>query len=64
MKVVTPFLGRIVSRNKDAYKYLNESVRKFPEGKAFMDILKKVGYNNVSVKKLTLGVCTIYCAIK
>jgi demethylmenaquinone methyltransferase / 2-methoxy-6-polyprenyl-1,4-benzoquinol methylase len=64
MNVITPFFGRLLSKNKDAYQYLNESVSKFPEGKAFMEILKKVGYNNVSSKKLTLGVCTIYCAIK
>jgi demethylmenaquinone methyltransferase / 2-methoxy-6-polyprenyl-1,4-benzoquinol methylase len=64
MNVITPFFGRIFSRNKEAYQYLNESVSKFPEGKAFMEVLRKTGFKSVTCKKLTLGVCSVYCAIK
>jgi demethylmenaquinone methyltransferase / 2-methoxy-6-polyprenyl-1,4-benzoquinol methylase len=64
MNVVTPFFGKLFSKNKEAYQYLNQSVSKFPEGKAFMGILRKCGFENVTCKKLTLGVCSIYCAVK
>ncbi|MEJ7672152.1 MAG: class I SAM-dependent methyltransferase [Chitinophagaceae bacterium] len=54
----------MVSKNKDAYKYLNESVQKFPEGNEFVQILKKLGYKNASCKTLSLGISSIYCGEK
>lgn len=61
---IAPFIGRIVSQNKNAYQYLNESVQKFPEGKQFVEILEKLGYKNASCKTLSLGISSIYCAEK
>ena len=39
MGIVAPGIGSIFSKNRDAYQYLHDSVQKFPEGKAFTDIL-------------------------
>lgn len=64
MDAVTPFVVNIFSKNKTAYKYLNESVKKFPEGKTFLNILNKVGFIKTSQIKLTLGICSIYCGRK
>ncbi len=64
LNVITPWVGRLVSKNKDAYKYLNESVQKFPEGNEFVQILKKLGYKNASCKTLSLGISSIYCGEK
>jgi demethylmenaquinone methyltransferase/2-methoxy-6-polyprenyl-1,4-benzoquinol methylase len=64
MNVVTPFLGKLFSSNKKAYEYLNQSVQKFPEGKAFEHILQSIGYKNTTRKPLTLGICTIYTGEK
>ena len=63
-KHMIPFIGKIVSRNKQAYSYLPESVSAFPSGKDFLDILEKVGMKNVSQRSLTFGVATIYTAEK
>jgi demethylmenaquinone methyltransferase/2-methoxy-6-polyprenyl-1,4-benzoquinol methylase len=64
MKFVTPYIGRLVSRNNEAYQYLNNSVQHFPERKTFIHILNKLGYRNAFYKTLSLGICTSYCGEK
>jgi len=64
MNIVTPGLGRIFSRSKNAYQYLNDSVQKFPEGKDFTDIMNKTGFKNISFQRLSFGICTIYIGEK
>ena len=64
LKLIGWGIGRWVSKNKEAYRYLNDSVRAFPEGDDFLRILEKVGYVNTSKRTLSMGICTIYCAKK
>ena len=64
MKYITPKIGKIIAKNNDAYKYLNNSILQFPEKDNFIHILKQSAYRNAFYKTLTLGVCTIYCAEK
>lgn len=64
MKIVAPNMGKLFSKNRNAYKYLDESIQKFPEGKNFTSILDNLGYNNSYFKSLSLGICSIYCGTK
>jgi demethylmenaquinone methyltransferase / 2-methoxy-6-polyprenyl-1,4-benzoquinol methylase len=64
MKVVAPNMGKLFSKNKSAYKYLDESIQKFPEGKNFVSILDTIGYQNTYYKPQSLGICSIYCGSK
>jgi len=64
LNVITPWIGKLVSKNKTAYRYLNDSVQKFPEGKDFVEILNKLGYKNASCKTLSLGISSIYSGEK
>ena len=64
MKIVAPSMGKLFSKNRNAYKYLDESIKKFPEGKNFTSILDQVGYRNTYYKPLSLGICSIYCGEK
>ena len=64
MRIVTPGIGRLISKNREAYKYLNDSVQKFPEGNDFLTIMNDVGYTATYLKQLTGGICTIYCGSK
>ena len=64
LRVVAPGIGKMVSGSLDAYKYLNDSVNAFPEGKAFTAILDKTGFKETYFKKLSFGICTIYCGTK
>ena len=64
LKVIAPLIGRVISKNKNAYQYLNESVQSFPEGNDFVQILNKLGYKNASCKTLSIGISSIYCGEK
>ncbi len=64
MKFITPNVGKLFSKNRNAYQYLDESINKFPEGKIFTGILDKLGYKNTYTKSLSLGICSIYCGEK
>jgi demethylmenaquinone methyltransferase/2-methoxy-6-polyprenyl-1,4-benzoquinol methylase len=64
MGIVAPGMGKIFSKNRDAYQYLHDSVQKFPEGKAFTDILNQTGFKENTCKRLSLGICSIYTGIK
>jgi len=64
MKVVAPMMGRLFSKNRNAYKYLDESIKKFPEGKNFTQILDSLGYRNTYCKPQSAGICSIYCGEK
>ena len=64
LTLIAPMIGRVISKNKNAYQYLNDSVQKFPEGKDFVQILNKLGYKNASCKTLSLGISSIYCGEK
>jgi demethylmenaquinone methyltransferase/2-methoxy-6-polyprenyl-1,4-benzoquinol methylase len=64
MNFVTPSMGKLFSKSKNAYQYLNDSVQKFPEGKNFITILERSGFSNTSFKRLSLGICTIYIGEK
>lgn len=64
MNSVAPGFGKLFSKNRNAYKYLDESIRKFPEGKNFTAILDNLGYTNTICKPLSFGICSIYCGVK
>lgn len=64
MKIICPNIGKLFSKNRNAYKYLDESIQKFPEGKNFTQILDNLGYSNTYCKPLSLGICSIYCGSK
>jgi len=59
-----PLIGRLVSRNYQAYRYLPDSIRFFPSGRHFLDILDKIGMRNSQQVILTLGVASVYIAEK
>ena len=64
MNIVAPGIGKIFSKNRNAYKYLDESIKKFPEGENFTTILDNLGYTNTYCKPLSFGICSLYCGIK
>lgn len=64
MKVVAPAMGKLFSKNRNAYKYLDESIKKFPESKNFTQILDSLGYRNTYCKPQSAGICSIYCGEK
>jgi len=61
---ILPFVGNIVSKHKDAYSYLNQSVEDFPCGDDFKQLIDNAGFKNTGYKELTFGIATLYCGDK
>lgn len=61
---VLPFIGKLISKDEHAYAYLPESVRIFPDGKKFVELMQYAGYKNIQCKPLTFGISTIYIGEK
>ncbi len=61
---MVPFIGRLVSKDHSAYRYLPESVSQFPDGKDFVYCLEKTGFTKAKEYRQTFGIATIYLGIK
>lgn len=61
---VLPLVGRIISRDRAAYTYLPQSVEAFPEGDAFLGIMRGRGFSQCRAAQLTGGVATLYMGRK
>lgn len=61
-RIVMPFIGRLISKDDSAYTYLPATMAAFPQGEIMEGILKKAGFREVSFKRFTFGICTMYIA--
>ena len=61
---ILPLFGRLFSKDKDAYRYLPDSVMKFPDNEEFLKLLIHAGCSDTHQVKLTGGVASIYTGIK
>ena len=61
---ILPFIGGIVSKDKNAYTYLPDSVSAFPSGNNFLIELNKVGFKESKHIPLSFGIVSLYIAIK
>ena len=57
-----PFIGKLISKDNSAYAYLPASVERFPKPKAFLELLAQHGLIRGTVRPLTFGIATLYCA--
>ncbi len=57
---VIPALGRIVTGDADAYRYLVESIRQFPKPTAFADMIRTAGFSRVSFEAMSGGIVTLH----
>jgi demethylmenaquinone methyltransferase/2-methoxy-6-polyprenyl-1,4-benzoquinol methylase len=59
-----PRIGNLVSKHKDAYTYLNQSVEDFPYGDKFLSMMKTAGFTNLKMRPLTFGIAMLYIGDK
>ena len=57
---VIPAVGRAVTGDAEAYRYLVESIRKFPRPEKFADMIRAAGLRRVSFQPLTGGVVALH----
>ena len=55
-----PFFGRIVAKDADSYRYLHESIRRFPSQRELARRLREAGFANVAWRDMTLGVVALH----
>lgn len=61
---VLPFIGKIISKDKEAYTYLPESVNEFDEKIDLPELLTKAGFSNIQTFSLTFGIVQVVIAEK
>jgi demethylmenaquinone methyltransferase/2-methoxy-6-polyprenyl-1,4-benzoquinol methylase len=61
---ILPFAGGLISGSSGAYRYLPDSVYKFPGPCEFSDKIRTAGFGGVEFIPLTFGVCGIHSATK
>jgi demethylmenaquinone methyltransferase/2-methoxy-6-polyprenyl-1,4-benzoquinol methylase len=57
---VIPKLGGWVAGDEEAYRYLVESIRKFPDQERFAGIVRSAGFERVQYRNLTGGIAALH----
>ncbi len=57
---VIPRLGQWAAGDADSYRYLVESIRRFPNQETFANLSRKAGFARVSYRNLTGGIAAIH----
>lgn len=61
---ILPAIGKIVSKDKEAYTYLPESVNEFDAKINLIELFKDAGFREVEIKTLSFGIVQITIAYK
>ncbi|CAN2041251.1 Ubiquinone/menaquinone biosynthesis C-methyltransferase UbiE [Candidatus Magnetomoraceae bacterium gMMP-15] len=61
---IMPLLGELLVGSRNAYTYLPESIRMFPLPDKLSNILKNIGFSNVSYQRLTNGIAVVHLGEK
>lgn len=62
--LIMPALGKIISKDSSAYKYLPATMEAFPQGEEMEGIIGKTGFEEVKFRRFTFGLSTLYTARK
>jgi demethylmenaquinone methyltransferase/2-methoxy-6-polyprenyl-1,4-benzoquinol methylase len=57
---VIPAIGQAVAGDREAYQYLVESIRRFPDQGALARLMEGAGFSRVSVTNFSGGVCALH----
>jgi demethylmenaquinone methyltransferase/2-methoxy-6-polyprenyl-1,4-benzoquinol methylase len=57
-----PILGGLVTGDSASYRYLVESIRRFPDQKTFMGLIENAGFERARYRNLTGGIAALHSA--
>jgi len=57
---VLPWLGEKLTNSADSYRYLAESIRRFPNQETLAEMLKRAQFSSVRWENLSAGICAIH----
>ena len=63
LKTVIPFIGGLLTGDKQGFVYLNNSIRAFPAQDEFTSMLYAAGFSSVTYKNLTGGIVALHTAV-
>jgi demethylmenaquinone methyltransferase / 2-methoxy-6-polyprenyl-1,4-benzoquinol methylase len=55
-----PALGHIVAGDRDSYRYLVESIRRFPDQERFAEMIRHAGFEQVAWRNLSMGIVALH----
>jgi demethylmenaquinone methyltransferase/2-methoxy-6-polyprenyl-1,4-benzoquinol methylase len=64
LRFFVPLLGRLLSGDNHAYRYLDTSIENFHRPDDFRRLMQKAGFSDISAKPLTFGVACLYQGTK
>jgi demethylmenaquinone methyltransferase / 2-methoxy-6-polyprenyl-1,4-benzoquinol methylase len=59
-----PEMGRMVAGDAESYRYLVESIRRFPHQERFAEMIRRAGFSRVSYRNLSGGIAAIHSGWK
>ena len=63
-KNIIPEIGYIVTKDRDSYQYLVESINRFPRQEEFIDIIRQAGFTRPKFTNLSGGIAAIHSGWK
>jgi len=57
---IIPAIGRVVAGNAEAYRYLVESIRRFPPPETFAEMIRAAGFRRVTYQRMSGGVVALH----
>ncbi|MHC4745565.1 MAG: class I SAM-dependent methyltransferase, partial [Planctomycetota bacterium] len=64
LRRIVPFIGRVISRDKAAYRYLNTTIESFHRNCDIPELMKIAGFTDIAAKPLTFGTVSLYSGSK
>lgn len=64
LRHILPKIGFLISKNNEAYSYLNKTIESFPSGEAFLQMMKSAGFSSCKQIPLSFGIVSLYVGKK
>jgi len=64
LRRILPLIGGALTGSRDAYRYLPESIRKFPSADELAGDMRRTGFQEVSYEYLTGGVVALHLGVR
>ncbi len=63
-RAVLPVVGGLISGSREAYTYLPESIKKFPEAEKLREMMNRAGFDQTRFELLSGGIAALHTGVK
>lgn len=64
LKHLIPFWGGLLTKDRDGFVYLSDSIKAFPDQEGLANLMRQAGFENVTWKNYTGGIAAVHVAFK